>query len=78
MEAIRNTDEVVKNITELIEATFNDSLTAYIFTSDHGMTDWGRCIHYRCFLKSVFKARISFCRQPCLFFSFVLLNVIID
>eukprot|EP00117_Sycon_ciliatum_P027549 scpid34655/ scgid22356/ GPI ethanolamine phosphate transferase 1; MCD4 homolog; Phosphatidylinositol-glycan biosynthesis class N protein len=35
-------DEGIRNITEHIEAFFqHDGRTAYVFTSDHGMTDWG-------------------------------------
>ncbi|KAJ8971288.1 hypothetical protein NQ314_000765 [Rhamnusium bicolor] len=38
---IKLVDEIVRNTTELFETTFNDQSTAYVFTSDHGMTDWG-------------------------------------
>ncbi|XP_050437508.1 GPI ethanolamine phosphate transferase 1 [Adelges cooleyi] len=31
----------VKETVELLESFYNDNRTAYIFTSDHGMTDWG-------------------------------------
>jgi phosphatidylinositol glycan class N len=34
-------DEGVKEITKLIEDFYNDGKTAFIFTSDHGMSDWG-------------------------------------
>lgn len=35
-------DEGVKEITLMIESFFeNDGKTAFILTSDHGMTDWG-------------------------------------
>uniref|UniRef100_A0A8C5Q2Q9 GPI ethanolamine phosphate transferase 1 n=1 Tax=Leptobrachium leishanense TaxID=445787 RepID=A0A8C5Q2Q9_9ANUR len=41
-ENVRKVDEGVKEIVELIEAFYgNDDKTAFIFTSDHGMTDWG-------------------------------------
>lgn len=32
----------VKEIEQLIESYYGDNRTAYIFTSDHGMTDWGK------------------------------------
>ncbi|XP_025204049.1 GPI ethanolamine phosphate transferase 1 [Melanaphis sacchari] len=31
----------IKEIEQLLESYYNDNRTAYIFTSDHGMTDWG-------------------------------------
>ena len=34
-------DEGIKEIVELIDNFFQDKLTAYIFTSDHGMTNRG-------------------------------------
>ena len=35
-------DKIIQNITEQIEAFYsNDQKTSYIFTADHGMTDWG-------------------------------------
>uniref|UniRef100_A0A2S2NAG3 GPI ethanolamine phosphate transferase 1 n=1 Tax=Schizaphis graminum TaxID=13262 RepID=A0A2S2NAG3_SCHGA len=34
-------EKVVKEIEQLLESYYNDNRTAYIFTSDHGMTDWG-------------------------------------
>ena len=35
-------DEGVRNLTEQIDEFFHhDGRTAYVFTSDHGMTDWG-------------------------------------
>lgn len=37
----------VKEVESLIESYYNDNRTAYIFTSDHGMTDWGENLkHY--------------------------------
>lgn len=35
----------VKRITELFESYYGDSSTAYILTSDHGMTEWGESYH---------------------------------
>lgn len=34
-------DEGVKEITELIEKFYGDGRTAFVFTADHGMNDWG-------------------------------------
>ncbi|KAF8855250.1 GPI ethanolamine phosphate transferas-like protein [Acephala macrosclerotiorum] len=34
-------DEGVKEITELIEKFYNDDKTTFVFTADHGMSDWG-------------------------------------
>lgn len=31
----------MKEIEQLVESYYNDKRTAYVFTSDHGMTDWG-------------------------------------
>ncbi|XP_044761039.1 GPI ethanolamine phosphate transferase 1-like [Coccinella septempunctata] len=38
---IRYVDRMVQKIEGLVNKTFPDNLTAFIFTSDHGMTDWG-------------------------------------
>lgn len=38
---IKLVDEIAANITELFKATFKDDSTAFVFTADHGMTDWG-------------------------------------
>jgi phosphatidylinositol glycan class N len=38
---IKVVDQGVKEITELIDAFYNDGKTAYVFTADHGMSDWG-------------------------------------
>ncbi|KAL1962009.1 hypothetical protein VTN77DRAFT_653 [Rasamsonia byssochlamydoides] len=38
---IKVVDRGVQEITELIENFYNDGKTAYIFTADHGMSDWG-------------------------------------
>ena len=43
-EYLRNiqiVDEGVKEITEIMENFYNDGQTAYVFTADHGMSDWG-------------------------------------
>ncbi|KAG8442486.1 hypothetical protein GDO86_011323 [Hymenochirus boettgeri] len=41
-ENIRKVDEGIKELSFLIEEFFgNDNKTAYVFTSDHGMTEWG-------------------------------------
>jgi phosphatidylinositol glycan class N len=34
-------DQGVKEITELIDEFYADGKTAYVFTADHGMSDWG-------------------------------------
>ncbi|KAJ3489624.1 hypothetical protein NLG97_g5959 [Lecanicillium saksenae] len=38
---IKIVDEGVKEMTELIDKFYGDDRTAYIFTADHGMSDWG-------------------------------------
>lgn len=38
---IKVVDQGVKEITELIDAFYDDGKTAYVFTADHGMSDWG-------------------------------------
>lgn len=38
---IKVVDEGVKEITKLIEDFYNDDKTAFVFTADHGMSDWG-------------------------------------
>lgn len=38
---IQVVDQGVKEITEMIDKFYNDDRTAYIFTADHGMSDWG-------------------------------------
>ncbi|KAH6612089.1 Phosphatidylinositolglycan class N-domain-containing protein [Boeremia exigua] len=38
---IQIVDRGVKEITRLIEEFYNDDQTAFIFTADHGMSDWG-------------------------------------
>lgn len=34
-------DQNIKQIASIIESIYKDNLTAFVFTSDHGMTDWG-------------------------------------
>lgn len=38
---IKVVDEGVKEITELIQRFYHDDRTAFVFTADHGMSDWG-------------------------------------
>ncbi|KAF2275653.1 PigN-domain-containing protein [Westerdykella ornata] len=38
---IKIVDQGVKEITELIEDFYGDGKTAFVFTADHGMSDWG-------------------------------------
>ncbi|KAF4982912.1 hypothetical protein FZEAL_1540 [Fusarium zealandicum] len=38
---IKVVDQGVKEITELIQNFYADDRTAFVFTADHGMTDWG-------------------------------------
>lgn len=38
---IKVVDEGVREITKLIDEFYGDDETAYIFTADHGMSDWG-------------------------------------
>ncbi|KAM8966459.1 GPI ethanolamine phosphate transferase 1 [Pelodytes ibericus] len=41
-ENVRKVDEGIKEMVELIDDFYgNDDKTAFVFTSDHGMTDWG-------------------------------------
>ncbi|KAF7633921.1 Sulfatase domain-containing protein [Meloidogyne graminicola] len=41
LENIRIVDKGIERIVNLFENYFNDKRTVYLFTSDHGMTDWG-------------------------------------
>lgn len=38
---IKVVDEGVREITELIDTFYGDGKTAYVFSADHGMSDWG-------------------------------------
>ncbi|KAL4877330.1 Phosphatidylinositolglycan class N-domain-containing protein [Aspergillus karnatakaensis] len=43
-EYLRNVklvDEGVKEISQLVESFYGDDKTAFVFTADHGMSDWG-------------------------------------
>lgn len=41
---IKVIDEGVKRIEELLNEFYeHDNKTAFVYTSDHGMTDWGEC-----------------------------------
>lgn len=41
MENILVVDNGIKQMENLFESFYKDGKTAYVFTSDHGMTDWG-------------------------------------
>jgi GPI ethanolamine phosphate transferase 1 len=41
LQNIQVVDNGVKEITEIIDNFYNDGETAYVFTADHGMSDWG-------------------------------------
>jgi len=41
LENIRTVDRGVESIVRLFEERYRDNRTAYLFTADHGMTDWG-------------------------------------
>ena len=34
-------DAKIKELTKRIDAFYDDGKTAYVFTADHGMSDWG-------------------------------------
>jgi len=38
---VKVVDQGVKEITELVDDFYGDDKTAYVFTADHGMSDWG-------------------------------------
>lgn len=38
---IKVVDQGVKEVTQLIDKFYGDDRTAYVFTADHGMSDWG-------------------------------------
>jgi phosphatidylinositol glycan class N len=41
-ENVRVVDAGIKKVEEMVEEFFQrDNKTAYVFTADHGMTDWG-------------------------------------
>uniref|UniRef100_A0A1I7ZLK1 GPI ethanolamine phosphate transferase 1 n=1 Tax=Steinernema glaseri TaxID=37863 RepID=A0A1I7ZLK1_9BILA len=41
VDNIRVVDEGIRKVAKLFEDFYGDKKTAFIFTSDHGMTDWG-------------------------------------
>ena len=41
LHCIKVVDAGVQKITKLIDGFYNDGKTAYVFTADHGMSDWG-------------------------------------
>ncbi|KAK5639626.1 hypothetical protein RI129_012118 [Pyrocoelia pectoralis] len=41
IENIKVVDQGIEEIVQIVDNYFNDNMTAYIFTSDHGMTNWG-------------------------------------
>ncbi|KAF5280843.1 hypothetical protein FQA39_LY17947 [Lamprigera yunnana] len=41
VENINLVDDGIKNTVQLVENYFGDGMTSYVFTADHGMTDWG-------------------------------------
>lgn len=41
MHNIKIVDQGVQEMTQLIEEFFGDDQTAFVFTADHGMSDWG-------------------------------------
>ena len=41
IENLKLVDRGVERISQLIDSYYGDDKTAYVFTSDHGMTDWG-------------------------------------
>ena len=38
---IKVVDQGVREMTKLIEEYYGDGKTAFVFTADHGMSDWG-------------------------------------
>jgi arylsulfatase A-like enzyme len=47
---IKKVDDGVKEIVSVFKQFYgNDGKTAFIFTSDHGMTDWGESV-FKCYL----------------------------
>ncbi|XP_050535795.1 GPI ethanolamine phosphate transferase 1 isoform X2 [Daktulosphaira vitifoliae] len=41
LENLKVIENGIKDTVDILETFYNDNRTAYIFTSDHGMTDWG-------------------------------------
>lgn len=41
IDNLKYVDSEIKKMVDMIESYYGDNETAYVFTSDHGMTDWG-------------------------------------
>ena len=41
IDNLRLVDQEIEHVVSIIDSYFEDDKTAYVFTSDHGMTDWG-------------------------------------
>ena len=41
VDNVRSVDRGIQEMVRLFDSYFGDDRTAYVFTSDHGMTDWG-------------------------------------
>lgn len=41
MKNIKFVDKMIPIIQKMFDETFSDNKTTYIFTADHGMTNWG-------------------------------------
>lgn len=52
LENLKYIENGIEEIEQLIESYYNDNRTAYIFTSDHGMTDWGKVFEYSVMIKN--------------------------
>jgi len=46
-DALESVDTIVKKTEKMVNDYYGDNDTLFIFTSDHGMTDWGRFL--KCF-----------------------------
>lgn len=40
-------DKGISRVAHLMDSYFNDQKTAFVFTSDHGMTDGGKCMGFQ-------------------------------
>ena len=46
LQNIALVDSGIRDTVELVEDLFeHDGKTAYVLTADHGMTNWGKCLH---------------------------------
>ena len=43
---LRFVDDGIRRVEQLINEYYQDNATAFVFTSDHGMTDWGISFKY--------------------------------